>query len=110
MTTWPSKFKVLRDSYTENLPNRVISSQMDVGPAKKRRRTILASYTVTMTVLVQMSDVDDFRQFYSDNDVSVFDFVNPRTGNTLQARFNSVPTLTLNETVYNAGVELEIMP
>ena len=110
MSTWPSKFKILRDSFTEGLPDRVISSNMDVGPAKKRRRTILASYTVNMTVLIAMNDVDEFRQFYLDNDVGVFDFVHPRTNQTVQARFASVPSPTLNETQYTASVELEILP
>ncbi|MBP5698217.1 MAG: hypothetical protein J6W96_01650 [Alphaproteobacteria bacterium] len=110
MATWPSKFKILRDSFTEGLPDRVISSNMDVGPAKKRRRTILASYNVNMTALVKMSDVDDFRQFYLTNDAAVFDFMHPRTNQIVQARFASVPSLTLNETYYTASVELEIMP
>ena len=110
MATWPSKFKILRDNFTEGLPDRVISSNMDVGPAKKRRRTILASYKVNMLVYIAMSDVDDFRQFYLDNDVAVFDFIHPRTNQTVQARFASVPSPTLNETYYTASVELEIMP
>lgn len=110
MSTWPSKFKILRDSFTEGLPDRVISSNMDVGPAKKRRRTILTSYTINMTVLIDMDDVDEFRQFYLNNDVSVFDFVHPRTNQTVQARFASVPSPTLNETRYTASVELEILP
>lgn len=110
MATWPSKFKILRDSFTENLPDRVISSNMDVGPAKKRRRTILASYRVNLTTVIAMSDVDEFRQFYLDNDVAVFNFVHPRTNQTVQARFASVPAPVLNETYYTASVELEILP
>lgn len=110
MSVWPNKFRILRDSFTEGLPNRVIKSQMDVGPAKKRRRTVLASYTVNFNCHIEMSDVDEFREFYLDNDVGNFDFTHPRTGNTLTARFNSVPSLTLNETFYECNVELEIMP
>lgn len=110
MSTWPEKFKILRDSFTEGLPDRVIKSNMDVGPAKKRRRTVLASYPINFTCRIEMSDVDEFRQFYLDNDVAIIDFEHPRTGNTLKARFNSVPTLSLNETVYESSVELEIMP
>ncbi len=110
MSTWPSKFKILRDSFTENLPDRVISSNMDVGPAKKRRRTILVSYRVNLTTVIAMSDVDEFKQFYLDNDVGVFDFVHPRTNQTVKARFASVPAPVLNETYYTASVELEILP
>jgi hypothetical protein len=110
MATWPSKFKILRDNFTESLPDRVISSNMDVGPAKKRRRTILTSYKINLTTVIEMNDVDEFRQFYLNNDVGTFDFVHPRTHQTVQARFASVPSLVLNETYYTASVELEIMP
>lgn len=110
MATWPSKFKILRDNFIESLPDRVISSNMAVGPAKKRRRTILTSYMINLTTVIAMSDVDEFRQFYLDNDVSVFDFVHPRTNQIVQARFASVPSPVLNETYYTATVDLEILP
>lgn len=110
MAQWPSKFRILLDGFTEGLPDRVIKSNMDIGPAKKRRRTILASYMINFSCHIEMADVDEFRQFYLDNDVGVFDFIHPRTNATLTARFNNVPTLTLNETFYNADVELEILP
>ena len=110
MTTWPSKFKILRDNFTESLPDRVISSNMGVGPAKKRRRTILTSYKINLVTLIEMNDIDEFKQFYLSNDVGVFDFVHPRTNQTVQARFVSVPSPVLNETYYTASVELEILP
>lgn len=110
MAIWPEKFRVLRDGYSEGLPDRVIKSNMDVGPAKKRRRTILASYIIKFTCNVQIADMDEFRQFYLDNDVGVFSFKNPRTNNYLTARFNNVPTPQLNQTSYDIPVELEILP
>lgn len=110
MSTWPEKFRVLRDGFTEGLPDRVIKSQMDVGPAKKRRRTVLASYLISFTCHVELDDVEDFREFYLDNDVSVFQFKHPRTETYVSARFNSVPSLKMNETFYECSVELEVMP
>ena len=110
MVLWPEKFVILKDGFSEGLPDRVIKSQMDVGPAKKRRRTILASYVIKFTCVIQISDVDEFRNFYLDNDFDVFDFKHPRTGNIVKARFNNVPTLAMNETFYNSIVEVEIIP
>lgn len=110
MATFPSKFKILRDGFTESLGDRSISSQMDVGPAKKRRRTILAVERISLTVKINLSDVEDFKTFYYTNDVGVFDFRNPRTGLTQKARFASVPSVVLNETYYTSTFELEIMP
>lgn len=110
MATFPAKFKILRDNYTEGLTDRTISTQMDVGPAKKRRRTFLVSDKINLTVKIEIADADDFRQFYYTNDVSVFDFRNPRTGTTQKARFASIPSMVLNETYYTSNFELEILP
>ena len=110
MSVWPSKFKVLRDDFNEGLPDRVIKSQMDIGPAKKRRRTVLASYTINFTCVVKFEDIDDFREFYLDNDIAIIDFTHPRNGNLLKTRFNSVPSLRVEETAYKVSVELEVLP
>lgn len=110
MATFPSKFKILRDNYTESLGDRTISSQMDVGPAKKRRRTILPIEKINLIVKINLSDVEEFKTFYYANDVGVFNFVHPRTSATLKVRFASVPALVLNETYYTSSFELEIMP
>lgn len=110
MSVWPEKFEILRDSFQETPVDRVIRSQMDVGPAKKRRRTILGCKNVKFMVQIPIALYDEFEEFYLDNDVGVFDFVHPRNKKTYSARFVSVPTGTCNETVYNIPVELEFLP
>lgn len=110
MVAWPSKFKILREGFSETPTDRVISSQMDVGPAKKRRRTILGVKNISFMVQTTIADYADFEQFYLDNDVGSFDFTHPRTNQTVKARFVSVPTGELQETVYRIGVQLEILP
>lgn len=110
MATFPAKFKILRDNYTEGLSDRTITSQMDVGPAKRRRRTFLVSEKINVTVKIEISDADEFKQFFYANDVSVFDFRNPRTGLTQKVRFASIPSMVLNETYYTSSFDLEILP
>lgn len=110
MVAWPSKFKILREGFSETPADRVISSQMDVGPAKKRRRTILGVKNISFMVQTTIADYADFEQFYLDNDVGSFDFTHPRTNQTVKARFVSVPTGELEETVYRIPVQLEILP
>lgn len=110
MAIWPAKFKVLREGFSETPVDRVIRSQMEVGPAKKRRRTILGVKNISFIVQVDIADYGEFEQFYLDNDVACFDFQHPRTNQTVQARFVSVPTGELNETVYRIPVQLEILP
>ena len=34
MAIWPTTFKILRDNFKEEIIERSISSNMDVGPAK----------------------------------------------------------------------------
>lgn len=110
MAVWSDKFVILRDSFQETPGDRVIRSQMDVGPAKKRRRSILAPKSVNFTVKVEIEDYDEFENFYLDNDIGVFDFKHPRTGQMTRARFVSVPTASLNEVFYTIPVQLEILP
>lgn len=110
MAVWPTTFKILRDNFKEEIIERSISSNMDVGPAKKRRRSMMKSSRLTFSVILTQDDYEDFKEFYFDNDVSVFDFTRPDSGEVVKCRFNSAPSLTLNEVVWTAGVVLEIMP
>ena len=110
MATWPSKFKVSRDNFTEKLPNRVIRSNMDVGPAKTRRRTVLGVKELTGGFHCSPDDDEDFEEFYLANDALWFDFPHPRTGQTVKARFTDVPQANMNETIYEVIFSLEILP
>ena len=110
MAVWPSKFRVLRDNFQEELGDRTISSSMDIGPAKKRRRTMLVSTYLTFSVLVSNDDYDEFKKFYYDNDVGIIDFTRPDTGNIVQCRFASAPSPSFNETMWTVNVTLEVMP
>lgn len=110
MQTWPEKFVVLRDNFQETPVDRVIRSNMDVGPAKKRRRTVLGVKNITFTAVIELDDYDEFEEFYLANDVGIFYFKHPRTGELVKARFVSVPTGTLDEVKYTVSIQLEIMP
>lgn len=110
MASWPTKFKINRDNFTEKLPNRVIRSNMDVGPAKTRRRTVLGVKELSGGIHCLPEDYPEFEQFYLDNDAVWFDFPHPRTGEIVRARFKDVPSATLNETIYEITFNLEILP
>lgn len=110
MAVWPEKFKVLRDNFKEELGNRVLSSSMDVGPAKKRRRTMLVSTYLTFSVLVENVDYSEFKKFYFDNDVGIIEFKRPDSNEVVKCRFASAPTPSFNETVWTIGVNLEVLP
>lgn len=110
MATWPAKFVILRDNFQETLGDRTISSSMDVGPAKKRRRTMLISESVTFSMMLTQDVYEEFKNFYYDNDVLVFEFTRPDTNEMKQARFGAVPSVSLNETVWVVNVQLELLP
>ena len=110
MALWPSKFKISRDNFTEKLPNRVIRSNMDVGPAKTRRRTVLGVKELSGGFHCNPNDYVDFETFYLANDSLWFDFPHPRTGQIVKARFTDVPEANMNETIYEVTFSLEILP
>lgn len=110
MSVWPETFVVLKDNFKESLTDRVLTSNMDVGPAKKRRRTLLKSSTVSFSMYLSMEVYEQFKEFYFDNDFGVFDFKRPDNKKIVQARFSGVPSASVNETLWLVNVQLEIMP
>lgn len=111
MTNFPfGTDKILRDNFVESPPERTIRSNMDVGPAKVRRRTIAAVTPVSFSMYLTTDEWTTLYNFYLANDALVFNFVHPRTNQTVRARFAEVPTGSFNETLWNVDVKLEIMP
>lgn len=110
MTTWPSHFKILRNNFQLLPVSRVLSSDMDIGPAKKRRRTVIKLINVSFSMYMKQSDFDEFMDFYYDNDSTVFYFPRPDTKTTVSARFTAAPTATFNETLWQVSVQLEFLP
>lgn len=102
--------KILRDGYSESPPERTIRTNMDVGPAKVRRRTFAATYNIAFTMFLTTAEWGMLYDFYLANDALVFNFVHPRTGQTVKARFADVPVGSLHETMWDVDVKLEIMP
>lgn len=110
MATWPTSIPITRENFREAPPDRVIRSDMDVGPAKVRRRSTVAVRPVSISLFLTDEQLDTFDEFYLENDAISFTFIHPRTGATESARFTSVPDYVLDETMYRVTVNLEILP
>lgn len=110
MIIWSSKFKILRDNFQLLPVSRVLSSDMDIGPAKKRRRTVMKLMNVSFSMYMKQDVFDEFMDFYYDNDATVFYFPRPDTKTTVSARFTTAPTATFNETLWQVSVQLEFLP
>ena len=110
MATWPSTFVIKREGYKETPPDRVIRSRMGVGPDKIRRRSSSAVRKENFTLSLTDALLVTFDAFYLANDSIAFTFPDPRTETNVQARFVSPPSYVLKETIWNVGIQLEILP
>ena len=65
-TTWPSTLRgfFLKDGFQEVPPKNVIRTQMDVGPAKVRRRTTSNVRTYNCKIFLTMTLVATFDTFF----------------------------------------------
>lgn len=107
---WPTSLVINRSNFTEKSPDRVLRTQMDTGIAKLRRRSSVVTYPVTLTLFLTDTEVQTLFDFYEEYDALPFDFTHPRTGDIVTARFTSPPQYKSNETMWDASVELEIIP
>lgn len=110
MTAWPASIPITRDNYTETTPDRVIRSDMGVGPQKVRRRSSAAVRQVSLRLFLTDAQVATLDTFFDANDALVFDFVDPRTNGTKRTRFTAPPTYALNETMWDVSIKLEYLP
>lgn len=110
MATWPTSIKVSRTGFEETPPDRVLRTSMEAGLDKLRRRTSNAPRPVSFSLFLTDAQVQTLDDFYLANDALRFDFTDPRTDSAVEARFKSPPKYSLNETMWDVSVELEIMP
>ena len=110
MASWPSQFKILKDNFQISPVSRVLSSDMDIGPAKKRRRTVMKLMNVSFSMYMKQDVFDEFMDFYYDNDATVFYFPRPDTKTTVSARFIAAPSATFVESLWQVSVQLEFLP
>lgn len=115
MTTWPSTLpSPAINTFSEAPPNNIIRSSMDKGYDKVRRRTTASIRPISFTLKLTDDQVTIIDDFYNDETVGgslSFDYIHPRTGATVEARFAEPPSYQSNENViYDVSVSLEILP
>lgn len=117
MATWPATLPApALNTLTESPPKNAISTQMDKGPAKTRRRTTAnvrpLKFSLKLTP-AQTATLDTFFDVTTYSGVDEFNYTHPRTGAAVSARFKPdwVPDYKEAEgAVYICSIELEIMP
>lgn len=102
------------DSLKETPPRNIKRTQMDRGPDKIRRVTTANTRPISFTLKLtpaQTQILDDFFVNDTRSGSLSFDFVHPRTGATVKARFTDEPSYSEQQGVlYTCSVGLEILP
>lgn len=115
MAVWPASLpQTPLLGATAALPDLLVRSQMEVGPAKVRRRQTAAA--VPQDVPIQLTDaqrttLEGFFVTTLNGGAEVFDYVDITTGLTASFRFRSPPVLrVLAPGWWTAVLPLEVMP
>lgn len=113
MAVWPEQFCPLINSFQETPPENTIRTTMDRGPAKVRRRTTANVRQVSFNLFLKNDGVDVLDDFFTTDTFSGaddFDFIHPRTKESVKARFVSPPQYRNRGTGYEVSISLEILP
>lgn len=102
------------DGYSDTLPDTLIRSNMDVGPAKVRQRISYGVQPVKGYIICTPSQSTRLESFYV-SDLSggslTFNWKHPRSGDTsVTFQFVSPPTITMQDGYYRAELNMEIIP
>lgn len=91
MATFPTYAKVLFNGYSQKKESALLRTEMDSGPPKQAK--VKSKVMVVRSVKIYLSSKSDFQSFetWYDTDLeqgsSWFDFTDPVSGSTVQARF-----------------------
>ena len=113
--TWPTALygTILKEGYQETPPDNVIRTEMDVGPAKIRRRGTGAVRNFIFNLFLTPANLTTFNTFYDTTTKSgslAFNFKSPRTEVLGDHRFVAVPTYAPRDQGYIVACQLELMP
>lgn len=102
--------KPLESGYAETRPNGTVSFAVDAGAAKRRQRftSVKKRYACSFALTnVQAQELDDFYYSIASQGVAPFNWVDPRTGASIEARFVAPPKHTPNGQEFVASCEFE---
>lgn len=116
MATWPATLPTepINDGFQEALGNNVLRTNMDVGPAKVRRRSAIRNDALSIRLKLTTAELAIFKAFYTTDlhdGVDTIQWVHPITNVSTDLRFTSPPSWEPAETgFFNVTLALEVMP
>lgn len=98
MAIWPLTLeqKVNESGFNYAIGDTVSRTDMDIGPAKSRRRFTRGIDTMSLTINLDISEYADFRNFFDTTiagGVTPFSFTNPITQAVDMWRFKESPSI-----------------
>lgn len=113
---WPEDLPAapLADGFQETWPDTTLRSQVDVGPAKTRRRSTAGIGKLTLAYYLTPAQCAVLKDFYQ-NDLAGgslrFDMPHPVTGDSITCRFTRPPApAAASPQRFKAAIELEVLP
>ena len=112
---WPSGLQQLlnEDNFGNDFGDTTIRSDMDVGPAKVRRRTTRPIDSITNSINLTTAQYTTLKNFYNtdlNGGVNTFYFIHPITAVQVIARFTSPPKIrSLGGGQFRANMTWEIL-
>lgn len=113
---WPTGVtqNAISGSVREQKQRNVSSFQPDAGVSIERRRSSIATYTLSFTSIVsraQKTLLDTFYKTTLSDGVTVFTRKHPRTGSTITCRFANAPEFSDHAAGFmQVQISLEVMP
>lgn len=110
---WPASLqqKLSTTGFTLSFGDSTLRSEMDIGPAKLRRRSSREIDGLTCSILIDFDEYQDFENFIkitTNGGVTPFEFLNPMTGVNTLYRFVGKPSITpLGGRVFSVSMQWE---
>ena len=114
--TWPGALpdSLLISGYSSGEKDVILSSSMEVGPAKVRRRNTAGIRPLSGRMMLTSTELQTLRAFYNDSTLSGairFSWKAPETDDVVEMRFTSPPQWTaVGAGNYLTSLNLEILP
>ena len=106
--------KVDAESFNYSFGDTTLRSQMDVGPAKVRRRFTRAVDMLTTSIMLDYDQYATFKIFYettTNGGVTPFTYENPLTGASEEFRFAEPPSIqSIGGRTFRVGMKWEKLP
>jgi hypothetical protein len=117
VAAWPPDLPAapLASGFQETAPVLAARTQMDIGPAKTRRRYTVGVTRWNASFRFTNAQMISFQAFWTDTldgGIQPFTFSHPRTGNVMTCRIVGEPTYTpLSRGInWQAAMNMELLP